>query len=118
MCGITGFVNLDGTPADLRLLERMRDVMAYRGPDDAGLHVDGNAALAARRLAVIDLTDAGHQPMSNEDGTVWVAFNGEIYNHAELLPELVAAGHRFRGRCDTEVIVHAYEEWGVDCLHR
>jgi asparagine synthase (glutamine-hydrolysing) len=118
MCGITGFVNLDGAPADLALLERMCDLMAYRGPDDAGHHVDGNVGLAARRLAIIDLTEAGHQPMSNQDGSVWVAFNGEIYNHAELFPELVAAGHRFRGRCDTEVIVHAYEEWGADCLAR
>src|SRR5690348_8562394 len=103
MCGITGFVNLDGAPANLPLLERMCDLMAYRGPDDAGYHIDGNVALGAQRLAIIDLTAAGHQPMSNEDGSVWVTFNGEIYNHAELHQELVAAGHRFRGRCDTEV---------------
>lgn len=118
MCGIAGVIHVDGRAADLRVLRRMGDVMAHRGPDDRGEHVDGPVGLVHRRLAIIDLSDAGHQPMSNQDGSLWLVYNGEIYNYLELIDELRARGHEFRSRCDTEVVLHAYEEWGPDCLHR
>ena len=95
----------------------MRDVLAHRGPDGAGLWADGRAALAHRRLSIVDVA-GGHQPLSNEDGGIWVTFNGEIYNHRDVRAELEAAGHRYRTRSDTETIVHAYEEWGDDCVQR
>ena len=113
MCGISGFLNRDpAQPADRDLVARMTSVIAHRGPDGSGLHVDGPVALGHRRLAIIDLSSAGAQPMTNEDGTVWITFNGEIYNYLELRSELLARGHVFRSRCDTEVLVHGYEEWG------
>ena len=95
----------------------MRDVITHRGPDEAGLHVDRFAALAHRRLSIVDLS-TGQQPASNEDGTVWIVYNGEIYNHADIRTDLEARGHVYRTRCDTETIVHAYEEWGEECVHR
>src|SRR5262249_39704858 len=95
----------------------MRDILTHRGPDDAGLHVEECAALAHRRLSIVDLA-AGHQPLANEDETVWVTFNGEIYNHRDIRRDLEARGHRYRTRSDTESVVHAYEEWGDDCVHR
>jgi asparagine synthase (glutamine-hydrolysing) len=118
MCGIAGFVACDGLAPDAtaRALA-MRDVLAHRGPDEAGLHSDGFAALAHRRLSIVDLS-TGQQPLANETGTVWVAFNGEIYNHRDARRELEAAGHHYRTQSDTETIVHAYEEWGEDCVHR
>src|SRR4051812_5954498 len=118
MCGIAGFVARDGLAPDAtaRALA-MRDVLAHRGPDEAGLHSDGFAALAHRRLSIVDLS-TGQQPLANETGTVWVAFNGEIYNHRDARRELEAAGHRYRTQSDTETIVPAYEEWGEDCVHR
>ncbi|MCU0649398.1 MAG: hypothetical protein MUF00_15480, partial [Gemmatimonadaceae bacterium] len=91
----------------------MCDVIAHRGPDDSGRWIDGAVGLGHRRLAIVDL-GGGHQPMSNEDDSVWIAFNGEIYNHAELRPALEAAGHRYRTRSDTETIVHLHEAHGVD----
>ena len=113
MCGISGFLNRDpAQPADRDLIARMTEVIAHRGPDGSGLHVDGPVALGHRRLAIIDLSSAGAQPMCNEDGTVWITFNGEIYNYLDLRAELLARGHVFRSRCDTEVLVHGYEEWG------
>ncbi|HEX7241527.1 MAG TPA: asparagine synthase (glutamine-hydrolyzing), partial [Longimicrobiaceae bacterium] len=103
-------------------VDRMRDAMPHRGPDGAGTWVseDGRVGLGHRRLAIIDLSDAAAQPMCNEDGTVWVTFNGEIYNHAEVRAELERTGrHRWKTHhSDTEVILHAFEEWGIDCLHR
>jgi len=118
MCGIAGFVSVDGLDehAASRAI-RMRDVITHRGPDEAGLHADAFAVLAHRRLSIVDLS-TGQQPTSNEDGTVWIVFNGEIYNHADIRRDLEARGHRYRTRCDTETIVHAYEEWGDDCVHR
>ncbi|MDP6544454.1 MAG: asparagine synthase (glutamine-hydrolyzing) [Phycisphaerae bacterium] len=118
MCGIAGILNFDGAQAQAAVLERMADSMAHRGPDDHGAHVDGPAGLAHRRLSIIDLSPAGRQPMCNEDRTVWVTANGEIYNFAEIRRELETAGHHFSSNTDTEVIVHAYEEWGIDCLSR
>ncbi|GAC1594292.1 MAG: hypothetical protein NVS4B10_01780 [Myxococcales bacterium] len=119
MCGISGFVNRDdGRPADPALLGRMTDVIAHRGPDGSGLFTEGACALGHRRLSIVDLTDNGAQPMANEDGSVHVVFNGEIYNHLELREELAARGHTFRSRCDTEVLVHGYEEWGEALCER
>jgi asparagine synthase (glutamine-hydrolysing) len=118
MCGIAGIVAEDRLYADEReRVMRMRDVISHRGPDDAGLFVDDRAALGHRRLSIVDLT-AGHQPLSNEDETIWIVFNGEIYNHASVRPELEAAGHRYKTRSDTETIVHAYEQWGDACVDR
>ena len=107
-----------GAPVNGELLARMRDLIAHRGPDDAGSYVapDGRVGLANRRLSIIDLSAGGHQPLANEDGTVWIAFNGEIYNYRELRPALLARGHVFASQSDTEVIVHLYEEYGADCV--
>jgi asparagine synthase (glutamine-hydrolysing) len=117
MCGIGGKLYFDpGRPVEREILERMNAALAHRGPDDAGIYCDGPMGLAHRRLSIIDLSPAGHQPMSNEDGTIWIVFNGEIYNFQDLRPDLVQRGHRFRSRTDTEVILHLYEERGVGCL--
>lgn len=120
MCGIFGVVRYDGgqLPSDAVII-RARDTMRHRGPDGAGLWraPDGRAVLAHRRLSIIDLSAAAAQPMSNEDDSVWVTYNGEIYNHVALRAELAAAGHRFRtDHSDTEVLVHGYEQWGADGL--
>ena len=118
MCGIAGIVAADRLHHDEpSRAVLMRDVMIHRGPDGAGLHADDHAALAHRRLSIVDLA-GGHQPLSNEDGAIWLTFNGEIYNHAQVRPQLEAAGHRYRTRSDTETIVHAYEQWGDDCVTR
>jgi asparagine synthase (glutamine-hydrolysing) len=113
MCGIAGFVNRDGFPADRDLLSRMTATLAHRGPDAEGLYVDGPVGLGHRRLSIIDL-EGGGQPMANEDETVWVSYNGEIYNEPELRAALQARGHTFRTACDTECLVHLYEEHGPD----
>lgn len=117
MCGIAGILRLDGRSADGGRVERLCDRIAHRGPDGHGVHVDGPAALGQRRLSIIDL-EGGRQPMSNEDGSIWLTFNGEIYNFRELRAELERRGHRFASSSDTEVIIHAYEEYGEDCLDR
>jgi asparagine synthase (glutamine-hydrolysing) len=118
MCGIAGFFhNHLGSPADRQVIEAMTAQLEHRGPDEAGYYVDGGVALGSRRLRVVDL-EGGRQPMGNEDGSVQVVFNGEIYNHAVLRMRLEACGHRFRTRSDTEVIAHAYEEWGPNCAQR
>jgi asparagine synthase (glutamine-hydrolysing) len=111
VCGIAGMI---GAP-DARLLRAMARIMAHRGPDDEGVWHDAQAGLAARRLKIIDLV-GGHQPMSNEDDSCWLVFNGEIYNYRELRARLEAKGHRFRSRSDGEAILHLYEEEGDDCL--
>lgn len=118
MCAIAGILNLNGAPVAASTVRRMTDVMAYRGPDDHGVYTDKNIGLGHRRLAIIDLSHDGHQPMTNEDGTIWLVFNGEIYNYLELVPILQKRGHRFRSRADSEVIIHGYEEWGEDCVTR
>src|SRR6058998_3903964 len=118
MCGIVGIVKLNPLETvDEECLKRMRDVLQHRGPDDKGLVIDGPVGLGHRRLAIVDVR-GGHQPMANEDGTVWIVFNGEIYNHAELRPRLEACGHRYRTRSDTETILHLYEEDGERCVER
>ena len=116
MCGICGIVNFNATdPVDRSLVQRMADAQAHRGPDDHGYFVEGNAGLGHRRLSIIDLS-GGKQPIFNEDGSVVVVFNGEIYNYADLTGNLVAKGHTFATRSDTETIVHAYEEYGTECM--
>src|SRR6476469_4207072 len=113
MCGICGF---RGQPASLTLAQ-MTQTMFHRGPDDAGLWEASGISLGMRRLSIVDLA-TGQQPVSNEDGSIWVVFNGEIYNHVELRAALEAQGHRFRtDHSDTEVLVHLYEEHGPDYLH-
>jgi asparagine synthase (glutamine-hydrolysing) len=119
MCGIAGKLYMDpARRVERAVLERMGAALAHRGPDDGGIWRQGAVGLAHRRLSIIDLSAAGHQPMSNEDGSVWIVFNGEIYNFQDLRPALEAAGHRFRSRTDTEVILHLYEEHGTECLAR
>ena len=122
MCGICGAVTTNGSRLNESVLRRMTGVMAHRGPDGAGIHLKHGAGasvgLGHRRLSIIDLTEAGRQPMSNEDGTIWLVFNGEIYNYPELRKELESRGHRFRSNTDSEVIVHLYEEEGIQCARR
>ena len=116
MCGICGIVNFNATePVDSGLIERMTSAQSHRGPDDHGYFVDGNVGLGHRRLSIIDLS-GGKQPIFNEDGSVVVVFNGEIYNFANLTDSLISKGHQFRTRSDTETIVHAYEEYGDECM--
>src|SRR5436190_8639793 len=118
MCGIAGIVASDElTAGEREVVAAMRDVISHRGPDDAGIYVDRQAALGHRRLSIVDVS-AGHQPLSNEDESIWLVFNGEIYNHSDVRPELEAAGHRYKTRSDTETIVHAYEAWGEGCVDR
>jgi asparagine synthase (glutamine-hydrolysing) len=116
MCGILGFINLDrNNRADERIARRMAEAIVHRGPDDEGFYFKDNVALGMRRLSIIDLA-TGHQPISNEDDSVWVVFNGEIYNFLELRQRLLARGHQFRTHSDTEVIVHLYEDHGDDLV--
>ena len=115
MCGICGYINLYPSPVDESILARMNEALIHRGPDDYGYHCDGHVGLAMRRLAIIDVA-GGHQPISNEDGTITIILNGEIYNSPDLRAGLAARGHQFCSRSDTETIVHAYEERGKDCL--
>lgn len=117
MCGIVGIFDTKGRrPIDRHLLVQMTEVLHHRGPDDGGIHIAPGIGLGHRRLSIIDLSPLGHQPLFNEDGTVCVTFNGEIYNYLELFDQLRALGHTFRSRCDTEVIVHAWEEWKENCV--
>jgi asparagine synthase (glutamine-hydrolysing) len=138
MCGICGIIAQRHYRVQPETLKTMCDVLAYRGPDDEGMVLvrgdryletkeqgvfEGNGhgfevGLGQRRLSIIDLSDLAHQPMSNENRTIWIVFNGEIYNFREIKPELENRGHSFRSKSDTEVILHAYEEWGADCLQR
>ncbi len=120
MCGLCGvFAPRGGPDITSGRLRAMADTIRHRGPDDDGTYVspDGRVGFGFRRLSIVDVV-GGHQPMSNEDGTIWIVFNGEIYNHAALRRELESRGHVFRTRSDTESIVHAYEEWGQECVHR
>ena len=113
MCGFVGIFDTRGGRAiDADLLHRMNQSQFHRGPDEGGVHVEDGVGLGHRRLSIIDLS-AGQQPLYNEDHSVVVVYNGEIYNFPELSEELKACGHQFRTHCDTEVIVHAWEEWGA-----
>ncbi|MBU0566545.1 asparagine synthase (glutamine-hydrolyzing) [bacterium] len=123
MCGICGKLNFDGRPVDEGLIRKMCSVLAHRGPDDEGVYTSKHGArstehgigLGHRRLSIIDL-DTGHQPMSNEDGSIRIVYNGEVYNFLRLREDLEKKGHRFRTRSDTEVIIHLYEDYGPDCV--
>ncbi len=116
MCGFTGILHSEARgDVDAGLLRRMNDAIAYRGPDGDGFHIEPGVGLGHRRLSVVDVAGGG-QPMYNEDETVVIVFNGEIYNFPELRPELQSLGHVFRNRCDTEAVIHAWESWGPDCL--
>src|SRR5262245_3410837 len=116
MCGICGIVNFNATePVDRRLVERMTHVQSHRGPDDDGYFIQDNVGLGHRRLSIIDLS-GGKQPIFNEDGSVVVVFNGEIYNYGDLTPDLISLGHQFNTKSDTETIVHAYEQYGDECM--
>ncbi|MDH4137367.1 MAG: asparagine synthase (glutamine-hydrolyzing) [Anaerolineae bacterium] len=117
MCGICGKLHFDSNnPVDESLIYRMNKVLDHRGPDDEGVYVNHNVGLGQKRLAIIDLSPHGHQPMPNEHKTVWIVFNGEIYNFLELRPILERKGHRFSSQTDTEVVIHLYEEYGADCV--
>jgi len=117
MCGIIAVFHFDSQyQVSEPLLRRMTNSMAHRGPDGEGYWIRGPVGLGHRRLAIIDLSPAGHQPMSNEDGTLWITYNGEIYNFKEVREELEIKGHSFRSHTDTEIVLHAYEEWGIGCL--
>jgi len=138
MCGVCGEINFNNQGVKAETIQRMCEVLAHRGPDDEGMvlmrdgrfletkgslqsHLNENGfevGLGHRRLAIIDLSDAAHQPMCNENGSVWIVYNGEIYNFRELKKELKYKGHLFKSNSDTEVILHGYEEWGVECLNR
>jgi asparagine synthase (glutamine-hydrolysing) len=117
MCGIAGYVTVEPASLQRSILERMTDAIRHRGPDDSGFYQDEYASLGHRRLSIIDVA-GGHQPMANEDETLWISYNGEIFNHADLRPELEKSGHRYATRCDTETILHGYEEYGPACLER
>lgn len=138
MCGIVGIYNTSGEGINISRLKEMSRLIAYRGPDDfgytliktqTGKHIsfkesanplaasdNYNLGLAHRRLSIIDLSEDGHQPMCNEDGTIWIVYNGEVYNYLELAMQLKSLGHIFKSKTDSEVIIHAYEEWGLDCF--
>ena len=120
MCGICGFLNKKALPSEI--LWEMSNTLSHRGPDDKGIYISnnttGNIGLGHRRLSIIDLTETGHQPMCNERGDIWIVFNGEIYNFQEIREELQKTGHKFKGKSDTEVILHSYEQWGEDCLQK
>src|SRR5450755_4270823 len=122
MCGIAGMLTAHGFTSErvAEDLQKMTRTLIHRGPDDGGVWCDAAAGvgLGHRRLSIIDLSPLGHQPMSNEDGSVVIIYNGEIYNHQMLRVELEAKGHRFHSQSDTEAIIHAYEEWGADCVMR
>ena len=118
MCGITGIFDTRATrPVNAAVLQRMNDSQQHRGPDEGSVHIEPGVGFGHRRLSIIDIA-TGQQPLFNEDGSVVIVFNGEIYNFQELIPELQAAGHRFHTKSDTEVIVHAWEQWGEDCVKR
>src|SRR5690349_13099779 len=120
MCGIAGMAGIANEP----LLREMLAITRHRGPNDTGVYVQqtdspsGCVGLGNNRLSIIDLSPAGHQPMCNEDGTVWLAYNGEVYNFIELREELIAKGHQFRSHTDTEVLVHLYEQCGLAMFRR
>src|SRR6266481_9678725 len=116
MCGIAGILEFArDTRAEPAALRAMCQIIAHRGPDDDGFYTDGPVGIGMRRLSIIDVA-GGHQPISNETSTIWIVFNGEIYNHAELRKNLEPRGHRYRTNTDTETIIHLYEEYGHECV--
>jgi len=117
MCGIAGIWNLNSEPVSREAIKKMVNTMVHRGPDDEGLYINGGLGLGHRRLSIIDPSQRGHQPMSNEDGRIWIVFNGEIYNYRQLNKIVLSKGHKICSNCDTETIIHLYEEYGEDCVH-
>src|SRR3989304_4043784 len=119
MCGIVGFCSCN-EKVDKAILTSMRDALTHRGPDDAGIYIDeeNNVGLGHRRLSILDLSSLGHQPMSNENGSIWITYNGEVYNFKEIREELSQRGYNFKSNSDTEVVIKSYEEWGIDCVHK
>src|SRR5437868_2551161 len=117
MCGIAGIIDPSGGLSERDVLPALA-AQQHRGPDADGAWSDGICTLGHRRLSIIDLSEAGRQPMANAAGTLWITYNGEIYNFQQLRAELEGLGYRFRTRTDTEVILYAYEQWGIDCLKR
>src|SRR2546425_9672395 len=117
MCGIAGIVSLEDKPVALEEVQQMCSVLTHRGPDEDGFYFNTGVCLGMRRLSIIDLK-TGRQPIRNEDGSIWVVFNGEIYNFKELFRELIDRGHTFLTATDTEVIVHLYEEYGLSCVDK
>src|SRR5579862_1620204 len=115
MCGIAGIMQFGEARVEPRILREMCAAIVHRGPDDEGIYSDGPVGIGMRRLSIVDLA-TGHQPLSNEAGTVWIVFNGEIYNHSILRKKLQALGHQYRTQSDTETIVHLYEEYGAECV--
>jgi len=118
MCGFSGMVGFDGLPANKQAIDRMTASLLHRGPDDGGFYAAGSIGLGFRRLAILDLTPAAHQPMMSEEGELVLVFNGEIYNYIELRRELQSLGHSFRSTGDTEVLLRAYQQWGHECLRK
>ena len=121
MCGICGIIDYKGNTIDKELISKMNSLMVHRGPDDEGIYIckqqlKPSVGLGHRRLKIIELSEAGHQPMANEDESIWIVFNGEIYNYQDLRVELENKGHSYKSHSDTETIVHLYEEYGVDCV--
>lgn len=115
MCGIAGYIDSRGCASSLKVIHRMTAEIAHRGPDGCGTYADGHAVLGHRRLSIVDLK-SGHQPMFNEDGNISIVYNGEIFNHAAIRPRLEIEGHRYHSTCDTETVIHAYEQYGASCV--
>ncbi len=116
MCGICGVIQLSGSARHVLSedgLERMTNALVHRGPNDSGTHIAAGVSIGARRLSIVDV-EGGHQPFSNESGEIWAIQNGELYNHQRIHEELTGLGHRFRSRCDTEILPHLYEEFGSE----
>ncbi len=118
MCGITGIINFNKKPVERKMLQKMTRVLSHRGPDDEGIFVEKNVGLGHRRLSIIDLTKAGHQPMFYDGKNLAIVYNGEIYNYLEIRQELQKKGYKFKSQTDTEVILASYQEWGTDCLQK
>lgn len=118
MCGICGILSLDGQPVDQEELHAMSERIVHRGPDDSGIFQARGVGLGFRRLSIVDLSTAGHQPMTTADGRYTIVYNGEIYNHRDLHAQLAARGVVFRSKCDTEVVLQAFATWGIDCVER
>ncbi len=120
MCGITGIINLNKKSVNRDLISYMNNIISYRGPDDEGYYFDDDCGLAFghRRLSILDLSEAGHQPMTSDDKNLWITYNGEVYNYIEIREKLLARGYNFRSQTDTEVIIKAYQEWGENCVEK
>jgi asparagine synthase (glutamine-hydrolysing) len=118
MCGIAIAIGLNGRPIERVAVERMAKSLLHRGPDDGGIYLDGAVGMGFRRLSILDLSEAGHQPMVSEDGQYVLVFNGEIFNYVELRSELRQLGYQFRSSGDSEVLLAAYREWGRECLSK